>query len=209
MSAPSIERDNTIYQEMLSHTALFSHPHPQKIAIITNHTNGVVNEVLKHQTVSEVHVITNDKSETHADPRAHCHISSASEWLNTTTKDHFDIIIVTDDTSAELFASYFKVLNKDGIFIQISDSPFNVLKLKTEKSNLLLAGFRDAQTAQFPQPNFPTGWRAALMAKKHGVFRKIREKDIFNRPFATHYYNFDIHKAALVLPEFMREELTT
>ena len=45
------------------------------------------------------------------------------------------------------------------------------------------------------------------MATKRAAFKRVREKEIFNRPFTTRYYNYDVHKAALVLPEFMRSEL--
>jgi len=53
----------------------------------------------------------------------------------------------------------------------------------------------------------PSGSRTAIMAIKTGTFKRIREKDIYNKPFATKFYNFDMHKAALALPEFVREEL--
>jgi hypothetical protein len=44
-----------------------------------------------------------------------------------------------------------------------------------------------------------------MMATKCPIFPRIREKDIYNKTFVTRYYNFDTHKAACVLPEFVKE----
>lgn len=201
-------RDATIYNEMLAHPPLFSHLTPQNIAIIGDTDFGITREVLKHNAVTEALVVTQTPTEPYNDDvRVRCQFSNNNEWLNTLNQNHFDILIAAQPSSAECFAHYFNALRSHGILIQLSDSAFEVSALKTIQQAMLSAKFNDAQTLHFPQPNFPSGLRAALMAKKNGIFKKIREKDIFNKVFQTQYYNFDAHKAALALPEFMREEL--
>jgi spermidine synthase len=45
------------------------------------------------------------------------------------------------------------------------------------------------------------------MARKGGEIAGFRERGAQSKAFKTRYYNVDIHRAALVLPEFMREAL--
>lgn len=45
------------------------------------------------------------------------------------------------------------------------------------------------------------------MARKGAPLDGFRERDAAGKPFATRYYNADIHRAALAQPEFMREAL--
>lgn len=207
MLESTLEHGTTIYQEMLAHPILFSHLCPQRVAIMGDQNSGILSEVLKHQTVTEVWTISQNDQNTATDSRVKSKTLNSREWLQTVATEYFDIFIITEKTSADLFTAYFNALNQDGILIQLSGSPFQVNELKTLHNQLISTGFRDVITLSFSQPNYPTGSRSALLAKKTHIFKKVREKDIFNKTFITRYYNFDVHKGALVMPEFMREEL--
>lgn len=216
------EKDSFISHEMLSHPALFAHAHPQKIAILGNGECGILKEVLKHSNIKEVWQIEKDQRitqlaekyfpmlcEGNHDPRVHFHFGNGADWL-AQHEAYFDVLIVTPTThlTTELFQQYIKALRDDGILLQQSTSPFQLETLKSTLQHIKAAGFHDIHCLTFTQPTLLSSWRSAFMAKKYGVFKRIREKDIFNKTFATRYYNLDVHKAALVLPEFMREELT-
>ena len=43
------------------------------------------------------------------------------------------------------------------------------------------------------------------MARKGADLSDFRERGAATKKFPTRYYNVDIHRAALALPEFMRE----
>ncbi|HEX2549258.1 MAG TPA: polyamine aminopropyltransferase, partial [Gammaproteobacteria bacterium] len=101
--------------------------------------------------------------------------------------------------------NYYPLLQTNGILIQKSVSPFEIATLQHLIQDLKSVGFTECQILNFPQPSLDSGWRTAVMAMKQGVFKRLREKNIFNKTFKTHYYNFDVHQASLVLPEFMRE----
>jgi spermidine synthase len=45
------------------------------------------------------------------------------------------------------------------------------------------------------------------LARKDGGLDAFREHDAAAKPFATRYYNADVHCAALAQPEFMRGAL--
>jgi spermidine synthase len=215
------EHDGFFYHEMISHPALFTHPSPKKIAVI-GHCYGILQEVLKHTTVSEVWCITeNDAADeiisqyfsdlyaTRNDHRVRYHFLSPAQWLDECGQASFDIIIQglpAHGFLQEHYHKYFHALGEKGILVQSCQTALlHMDTLKPVFHNIQQAGFDDWQTLNFPQPSYPAGWRTVIMAIKHMPERRIREKDIYNRTFKTRYYNYDTHKAALALPEFMRE----
>lgn len=187
------EHADIIFPEMMSHPALFIHHHPKKIAIFGDKDNRILAEVLKHpQAVEILHEHPKTK-----DPRILPKKNNYTELL--------DVIINAATADSKQLKHFFNRLNKEGILVQQGTSPFQLSQLKQITDQLQKAGFSDLQFLNFPQPDFASGWHTAIMALKQGVFKRLREKLIFNKPFKTLYYNFDIHKAASVLPEFMRK----
>jgi spermidine synthase len=74
------------------------------------------------------------------------------------------------------------------------------------KGEMRAAGFEHQQTVFFPQPLYPSGWWSATMASK-AAWAGFREQDAANKGFDTVYYNSDIHKASLAMPEFFKKAL--
>lgn len=217
------ENDSFFYHEMLAHPALFSHATPKKVAIIGN-SFGVLPEVLKHTSISHVACVSENHllDETIAqyftectsaktDARVQYYKSNALTWLQENQTAEFDIIIQSqhsDNFLQEHYQHYHRALGEEGILVQPCKSSLLQLKsLKPIYQNVKQAGFQDWQVLNFPQPSHAPGWRTIILATKRSAFKRVREKEIFNRPFATRYYNYDVHKAASVLPEFMRSEL--
>jgi spermidine synthase len=66
------------------------------------------------------------------------------------------------------------------------------------------AGFKQLQTVFFPQCLYPSGWWSATMASKADLLA-FREQDAVNKSFETVYYNSDIHRASLAMPEFFKK----
>ena len=217
------EHDGFFYHEMMAHPALFTHPHPQKIAILGN-SFGILQEVLKHPSVNEVWCIAENtqleevvshyfSSLQHGknDERVSYHLSKPLAWFKQNAAEKFDIIIQgqhSDDYLKEHYQCYYHALQDNGILIEPCQSSLLYFKtLKPLYQHLEQVGFNDCQLLNFPQPSYPSGWRTVMMATKRSTFKRVREKEVFNRQFTTRYYNFDVHKAALVLPEFVRCEL--
>lgn len=205
MSEILLKHESLIFHEMMSHPALFTHPHPQTVAIIGDEEGNIAAQILQHHSISEVWRIGKNKTQL-TETRIKIVESDISTWIKEAKPDSFDIIISVEDAVIQHFLHYFATLRANGILVQKGYSPFQLDELKTIAQHLQLCGFSDLQILSFPQPHFTSGWRSALMAIKLGSFNRVREKDIYNKSFKTHYYNFDAHKAALVLPEFMREE---
>jgi len=219
-------RDNFFYHEMMSHTALFTHPNPKKVWIIGGGDCGTLREILKHKTVEEAVQIDIDEivtrmaekyfpelCESNNDPRADLKFIDGIKWIKDAAPNSVDIIIVdsTDPVgpaeglfNEAFYRGCFAALTENGILVQQSESPLLHLELLKDMRNAMSAsGFASLQTIYFPQCIYPSGWWSATMAGKSAL-NGFREQDSTNKAFETEYYNVEVHKGALAQPEFVK-----
>lgn len=224
------ERDNFIYHEMMSHPAIFTHPAPRDIVIIGGGDCGTLREVLRHDAIQSVTQIEIDRRvtelsaqffpqlcEANDDPRASICFEDGIQWMKDTTSASQDIIIIdsTDPIgpakglfTKSFYAECARVLRTDGIVIQQSESPlFHMDILRPMRQAMHNAGLKQSQTLHFFQCVYPSGWWTCTMASKNRSLLNLRQQDIERRTFQTRYYNADIHRAAMVAPEFVRQQL--
>ena len=222
--------ENFVYHEMMAHPVLFTHPSPRRVAIIGGGDCGTLREVLRHPGIERCTQIDIDETVTRAaqlhfpelceandDPRAELLFIDGIQWMKEVTPGSLDVIIVdsTDPVgpgevlfTPGFFRACYAALADNGLIVQQSESPLVHLELiQNMYRSFAEAGFSDTQTLFFPQPIYPTGWWSATMARKQGGFEGFREADARAKPFTTRYYNADIHRAALVKPEFFRQAL--
>ena len=223
------QRDHFLYHEMMSHTAMFTHPKPENVAIIGGGDCGTLKEVLKHQSILAAYQVEIDERVTqlseqffpelcsaNSDPRAEFLFEDGIEWVKSQPANSFDIIIIdsTDPIgpAAGLFERSFlhqcyQILKPDGILIQQSESPLlhthNIIR--NLHINLKSAAFKSVLTLPFPQPVYPSGWWSATMASKQRTDLRLFREDQDQPAIFTEYYNASTHKAALAQPEFMRK----
>lgn len=223
-------RDNFIYHEMMAHPVLFTHPNPKRVLIIGGGDCGTLREVLKHSQVELAQQVDIDEQvtrmsekyfpelcESNNDSRAELHFDDGIAWVRNAPDGYYDVIIVdsTDPVgpgevlfTQEFFRNSLRILGKNGLFVQQSESPLyhsNSI-IKSMHQNLKAAGFAASQTLLFPQCVYPSGWWSCTMACKDGAIPAVRS-DAGNKKFSTLYYNLDVHKASAVLPEFMKTAL--
>lgn len=220
-------RDNFFYHEMMSHPVLFSHPNPKKVWIIGGGDCGTLREVLKHPGIEQAIQIDIDERvtrlseiyfpelcESNADPRAELKFIDGIKWVKDAAPNSVDIIIVdsTDPVgpaeglfSADFYRDCFNCLTENGIVVQQSESALFHMKILAEmRGEMQSAGFKQLQTVFFPQCLYPSGWWSATMASKADLLA-FREQDAVNKSFETVYYNSDIHRASLAMPEFFKK----
>ena len=226
-------RDNFLYHDMMSHPVLFTHPNPKNVAIIGGGDCGTLQQVLQHKNIEQVTQIEIDEQVTElskkyfpeltADnnsPRATLLFDDGLAWMKSQPENSLDVIIVdsTDPIGpAEglfgpaFFADCKKALKPDGILVQQSESPIIHLNsiINPLHEAMRSSGFNNIQLLNFPQPCYPSGWWSATMASPATPLNSFRENDSKNKSFATRYYNSSIHKAALAMPEFVKQGLKT
>lgn len=222
-------RDNFFYHEMMSHTALFTHPEPKTVWIIGGGDCGTLREVLKHSSVASAVQIDIDERVTRLaeiyfpelctsnnDPRAELKFIDGIKWVKEAAPNSVDIIIVdsTDPVgpaeglfSEQFYRDCFNCLTPNGMVIQQSESALFHLKLIGEMRDAMSnAGLSHLQTLFFPQCLYPSGWWSATIASK-APLAAFREEVAANKAFETVYYNADIHKASLAQPEFFKQAM--
>jgi len=220
-------RDNFLYHEMMTHPALFTHRDPRKVVIVGGGDCGTLREVLKHPGVEEAWQVEIDERvtrlsekyfpelcESNNDPRANFFFGDGIQWIRDAEPGSIDLIIVdsTDPVgpaeglfAVDFYRDCMLALRDGGIIVQQSESPLLHAEtiIKDIHSDMRKAGFSHVQTLPFPQPVYPTGWWSCTLAGKDRPVRYFREDDAASRPFVTRYYNDDVHRGALAVPEFM------
>jgi len=225
------ERDNFLYHEMMSHPALFTHPKPEKVAIIGGGDCGTLKEALKHDSIQQIWQIDIDEQvtrlseqyfpqlcESNNDPRTHLLFDDGINWVKQQPDNSLDLIIVdsTDPVgpaeglfAVDFYIDCFRALKPNGILVQQTESPLlhtESIILKAHK-DMTQVGFTSIKTLPFPQPVYPTGWWSCTMASKTLDLARFREQDAKEKQFQTDYYNAAIHHGALAMPEFMKRAL--
>lgn len=210
------ENDSFIFHEMLSHPALFLHSKPRKLAII-GPCFGILTEVLKHQNIEQISCVQENNSFDEAISRYFSplhqvrnnarvnHFDNENKWVEMSDAASYDLVI--HNSNAGNYALYQQVLNEDGLFVQPCASLLlQFEQYKTQLKKIHNQGYNQTQTLNFPQPSHPGGSRTIVLAFRQESYRRIREKDIYNRGFSTRYYNLDTHRAAMAMPEFLRDQ---
>lgn len=224
------ELDNFLYHEMMSHPILFTHPNPKNVVIIGGGDCGTLQEVLKHDAVESVIQVEIDARVTrlaqqyfpalctaNSDTRAQFVFADGIKWIADAKAGSIDTIIIdsTDPVgpATGLFNKNFyrdclHALSDDGIIVHQSESPFFDKQLFAKiRQAMAAAGFSYVHSLLFPQPCYPSGWWSATMASRKTKLTEFRYADAENKTFSSHYYNVEIHQAALAVPEFMRTPL--
>jgi spermidine synthase len=225
------DRDNFIYHEMMTHPALFSHPAPERVAVIGGGDCGSLREVLKHPGIELCEQIELDERvtrvaeeffpalcESNNDSRASFQFADGIEWIRNSAPGTYDVIIIdsTDPIgpAAGLFSQSFyedcyRALGNDGVVIAQSESPLlHAQLIRSMHDNLKAAGFDTLSTFSFPQCSYPSGWWSSTMAAKNNVVGKFRYDDALKAKLNARYYSADMHRAAATLPPFLKEALS-
>lgn len=218
------ERDEFVYHEMLVHPALTAHPGPEEVLVVGGGDGGTVREVLKHRSVRRVVLAEIDErvvavsrqylpslASGLADPRVEFAIGDGAKYV----AEHpgsFDAVLVdsTDPVGpgVVLFEEPFyraarKALRPGGVFAAQSESPWFNGPLIQRVQSALSAAFPRAWLYLANVPTYPGGyWAFACASLGPDVSEPRRERA---RGLATRYYSPEVHRAAFVLPPFVRE----
>lgn len=220
------EKDEFVYHEMVTHPALFTHPHPKKVLVVGGGDGGAIREVLKHPSVEKAVLVEIDGKVIETakkylpsiagkltDPRVEVLVDDGFMHI-VKAKNQYDVIMV-DSTepvgpAVKLFERGFyqgiyEALTEEGIFVAQTDNPWF-------KGDLIRKVFQDVKEI-FPVtrlytanvPTYPSGlWTFTMGSKKHDPLQ-VRAESV--REIETKYYTPQLHHAAFVLPRFVEDLL--
>ncbi|MBK3332169.1 polyamine aminopropyltransferase [Persephonella atlantica] len=222
------EKDEFIYHEMLAHPAMLMHKKPERVLVIGGGDGGTVREVLKHETVKEVHLCEIDEeviivSEKYfpsiagklKDPRVKIFIEDGNRFLEE-KKDYYDVIIMDSSdpvgASEVLFSEdfYKKVkqsLRKDGIMVAQTESPVLQENYFKKAYSQITKVFRNVGVYLAYVPTYPSGmWSFTIASDYVDVSSASVNKSRIDR-LETRYFCDKIFDCLFALPKFVQDML--
>lgn len=227
-------KDGFIYNEMITHIALASHPNPKQVLIIGGGDCGAAREAVKYSKVEKVDVVEIDEvvvqlSRSHLkevsgnldDPKVHFMFTDGIEYIQS-LKDHYDIVIVDSSDpvgpAEQLFTYSFysqvqQSLKKDGIFVCQSESPIlysDVLRSTFQHIDSL---YPIAELYTAVVPTYPGGlWSFTYASKEYPplhAWKQYQKLDLPSTSFeawaGTKYITDSILENCFQLPQFLKE----
>jgi len=209
------EKDEFFYHEMLAHVALHAHPHPARVAIIGGGDGGTLREVLKHESVREVHLIEIDEQVIEvstrffpglaagfSDPRVHVHKMDASDFVRQPGRA-FDIVIVdcTDPVGVAeplfddgFFGAVSSLLHGEGIYVAQTESLHFHRDFVADVQRRLSGVFATVDLYTTPLATYAGNWWTFSVASDACTPREpVRRCEV-----ATRYYDEQVHRAAFL-----------
>jgi spermidine synthase len=219
------EFDEFAYHEMIAHVPMCTHPAPEKVLIIGGGDGGVAREVLKHKSVKEVHLCEIDEeviniTKKHVpklasgfnSPKMKIFVEDGAAFIGR-KKNTYDVIIVDSSDPwgpaqvlfrKEFYKIMFEALTKDGIVVTQSESMFYNRELIKKLITLNRTIYPIAEYFYTIVPTYPSGVIGfSFCSKKFHPLKHARDKKITG----LKYYDPEIHRAAFVLPKFMKDLL--
>ncbi|MFT9258182.1 polyamine aminopropyltransferase [Acetobacter sp.] len=232
------ERDEFVYQEMLTHVPLFSHPDPRKVLIIGAGDGGVLRRVLEHPGVEKAVMVEIDGAvidlskqylpaiagDAWTNPRAEVIVGDGIDYVTRAPDASFDVIIVdsTDPIGVGevLFTDSFyencaRVLTAQGLIVNQCGVPFMQAEELYETSLRRAKFFAHVSAYVAAVPTYVGGFMTLGIASKGGALAgqdvaKVRARaEQAGIAGKTQYWTPEIHAGAFNLPPYIARHLPT
>jgi spermidine synthase len=226
------EKDEFVYHEMLTHVAMFSHPHPEKVLIIGGGDGGSAREILKHRPVKQVDMVEIDETVVRAskqylpnvgdfnNPKLNVIYEDGIAFVKNTGSTYDVIIIDGSDPvgpAEGLFQQQFfeychNALTENGVLTAQTESPWvgSYHDSIRQVSQALNNTFDVSKLYLAFIPLYPTGMWSMIYASKgidpheQSVIDRVKNGcKAFDKPLR--YYNSEMHTGSFALPNFVRD----
>ncbi|MGU1854204.1 polyamine aminopropyltransferase [Pseudomonas aeruginosa] len=229
----TIEADEFIYHEMLTHVPILAHGAARRVLIIGGGDGGMLREVAKHKSVERITMVEidgtvvdmckaflpNHSQGAFDDPRLNLVIDDGMRFV-ATTEERFDVII-SDSTDPigpgeVLFSENFyqacrRCLNEGGILVTQNGTPFMQLEEVRTTAARTDGLFADWHFYQAAVPTYIGGAMTFAWGSTREGLRRLPLETLRQRfrdsGIATRYYNADIHLGAFALPQYVLQAI--
>lgn len=218
--------DEYIYHEMIAHVPLNTHRDPKRVLIIGGGDGGTAREVVRHPRVENAVMVEIDErvvaasraylpelSSGFSDPKLDLRFEDGIKHVDG-CEGEYDVAIIdsTDPVgpavglfSKDFYLQVYKALKEDGLFVAQTESPLFdtdfIVRLRKNVRDV----FPIVRTYLACIPSYPGGlWSFTMGSKKYDPLAVAPEAV---PSLAYRYYNAEIHRAAFVLPQFLRDRL--
>ena len=225
------EKDEFIYDEMVTHVPMSVHPNVEKVLIIGGGDGGVAKELIQYNNIKRIDVVEPDEMFVEVcrkhfpelacgldDERVNVYIQDALRFLRSKS-DEYDLIIndATDPFgyteglfTKEFYGNCYKALKEDGIMVYQHGSPFydedkeECVKMHRKAYK----AFPVSRVYQAHIPTCPSGyWLFGFASKKYHPINNFKPAEWKKLGIKTKYYTTNLHKGAFMLPRYVEDML--
>ena len=225
------ERDEFIYDEMITHVPMAVHPNVQDVLVIGAGDGGVVRELARYESIRRIDLVEMDEQVLDAcrrylpgnacrldDDRVHIYFDNALRFIR---RKHarYDLIIV-DSTdpfgpsegyfTREFYGICYNALREDGIMVNQQGSPFyhQDAEAMQRSHKRIVSTFPISRVYQAHIPTFAAGyWLFGFASKKYHPIDDFDRDKWLALHLKTNYYTVRLHTGAFCLPAFLERML--
>ncbi len=230
------ERDEFVYQEMLTHVPLLAHGAAKRVLIIGAGDGGVLRRVLQHRNVEKAVMVEIDgevirlakefmpgiAGDAWNDPRAEVIVGDGIDYVRQAASGSFDVVIVdsTDPIGVgevlftdEFYANAARLLSDRGLIVNQCGVPFMQADELRETNLRRAKSFPDTWAYVAAVPTYVGGFMTLGWAAKDASLREVDVATIRARAETagilgqTRYWTPEIHAGAFALPPYIAENL--
>ncbi len=230
------ERDEFVYQEMLTHVPLLAHGAAKRVLIIGAGDGGVLKRVLQHRNVEKAVMVEIDgevirlakeflpgiAGDAWNDPRAEVIVGDGIDHVRQAADGSYDVVIVdsTDPIGVgevlftdEFYANAARLLSERGLIVNQCGVPFMQADELRETNIRRGRAFADTWAYVAAVPTYVGGFMTLGWAAKDATLRAVPVETIRARAEAagiagaTRYWTPEIHVGAFALPPYIAENL--
>ena len=225
------ERDEFIYDEMITHVPMAVHPCIQDVLVIGAGDGGVVRELARYEQIRRIDLVEMDPEVVDAcrtylpenacrldDSRVNIYFDNALRFIRR-RKEEYDLIIV-DSTNPfgpsegyftrEFYGICYNALHEDGIMVNQQGSPFyqHDAEAMQRSHKRIVNTFPISRVYQAHIPTYAAGyWLFGFASKKYHPIDDLDEKKWLGLNLRTRYYTTKLHIGAFYLPAFLEKML--
>ena len=225
------ERDEFIYDEMITHVPMAVHPNIKKVLVIGIGDGGVVRELTRYEQIKRIDLVEMDEMVAEAcrqylpdnacrldDARVHISYGNALKFIRR-CEDKYDLIIVDSNDpfgpseglfTREFYGNCYKALKEDGIMVNQQGSPFYAEDATAmQRSHKHIAStFPICRVYQAHIPTYAAGyWLFGFASKKYHPIDDLDPERWNSQHLRTRYYTTRLHVGAFYLPALLEEML--
>ncbi len=225
------ERDEFIYDEMITHVPMAVHPGIKMVLVIGAGDGGVVRELTRYSTIEQIDLVEMDEQVVAVcrqylpnnacrlvDPRVHIYYENGLKFIRH-CENQYDLIIVDSPDpygpseglfTREFYGNCYKALRPDGIMVIQQGSPFYAEDAEAmQRSHMRFAStFPISRVYQAHIPTYAAGyWLFGFASKKYHPVDDLDTARWNALKFRTRYYTTRLHVGAFCLPAFLEEML--
>ena len=225
------ERDEFIYDEMITHVPMAVHPNVQDVLVIGAGDGGVVRELARYESIRRIDLVEMDEQVLDAcrrylpgnacrldDDRVHIYFDNALRFIRR-KQGEYDLIIV-DSTdpfgpsegyfTREFYGICYNALRDDGIMVNQQGSPFyhQDAEAMQRSHKRIVSTFPISRVYQAHIPTYAAGyWLFGFASKKYHPIDDFDRDKWLALHLKTNYYTVRLHTGAFFLPAFLERML--